>query len=322
MSTATSNQQPILAARWTLLALLVLTCTLAACSQSKQAPAAPAQRTFASPGEAAKALVETVQSGDRNSVLAMFGPGSESTIYSGDPTEDKLSFANFAKAYQLMNRWRTLDDKTEILFVGADNRAFPIPLTKNEAGQWYFNTAAGKDELLAQRIGGNELAAIDICAALADAQSAYFSKPREGMNGRQYAQKFISDEGKQDGLYWSSPEGQPKSPLGPLAAFATDEGYKIRQNSHQPFYGYYFRMLYKQGGQAKGGAKDYINHGKMIDGFAFVAYPADFGNSGVSTFVIDEDHVLYEKNLGPTTKDIATSMTEFNPDSSWTQVGG
>jgi hypothetical protein len=322
MSTVASNRQPIQPVGSTLAALVVLACSLAACSQSKRAPAVPAQRTFRSPDEAGKALVEAAESGDRNSLLAMFGSGSDSTIYSGDPTEDKLSFANFAKAYQVMNRWRNVDDKTEILFVGADNRAFPIPLTKNDSGQWYFNTPAGKDELLAQRIGRNELAAIDVCAALADAQTEYFSKPREGTNGRQYAQKFISDEGKQDGLYWPSPEGQPKSPLGPLVAFATDEGYQIRQNSHQPFYGYYFRMLYKQGAQAKGGAKDYLNHGKMIDGFAFVAYPADFGNSGVSTFIIDENHVLYEKNLGPTTKDIATGMTEFNPDSSWTQVGG
>jgi hypothetical protein len=153
MSAVASKQQPIVAAARSILAsVLVLTLTLAACSQSKQAPAAPPQRTFASPDEAGKALIEAVQSGDQNSMLAIFGSGSKSTIYSGDPTEDKLSFANFAKAYQVMNRWRKVDDKTEVLFVGADNRAFPVPLTKNDAGQWYFNTPAGTDELLAQRI--------------------------------------------------------------------------------------------------------------------------------------------------------------------------
>jgi hypothetical protein len=321
MSAVGWKPQPIVATGGSILAT-VLVFILAACSQSKQAPAAPAQRTFASPDEAGRALIEAAQSGDQNSMLAIFGPGSNTTIYSGDPTEDKLSFANFAKAYQVMNRWRKIDDKTEILFVGADNRAFPIPLAKNDAGQWYFNTPAGKDELLAKRIGQNELAAIDICAALADAQADYFSQPHDGAGARQYAQQFISDDDKENGLYWKSPEGKPRSPLGPLVAFATEEGYKVQQNSHQPFYGYYFRMLYKQGSQAKGGAKDYVVNGKMTGGFAFVAYPADFGNSGVTTFIINQNHVLYEKDLGPSTKDIATSMTEFDPDSSWNQVGG
>jgi len=292
------------------------------CSQSTKPAGGAAEKTFGSPDEAGKALVEAVKSGDQNSMLAIFGPGSNSTVYSGDATEDKNSFENFVKAYGVMNRWRKVDDKTEILFVGADNRAFPIPLVKNDAGQWYFNTAAGKDELLARRIGRNELAAIDVCAALADAQAEYFSSPHDGASARQYAQRFISDEGKQNGLYWKSPEGKPRSPLGPLVAFASEEGYKVQQNSYQPFFGYYFRMLYKQGGQAQGGAKDYIVNGKMTDGFAFMAYPADFGNSGVATFIINQNHVLYEKDLGQTTKDIAASMTEFNPDSSWNQVGG
>jgi hypothetical protein len=320
MSSVDSRPQPIVASGSLLAALLVLIFTFAACSQSRQASAPAVQRTFASPDEAGKALLAAAESGDQNSMLAIFGQGSTSTIYSGDSAEDKISFDNFAKAYRVMSRWRKVDDKTEILFVGTDNRAFPIPLMKNEAGQWYFNTLAGKDELLARRIGRNELAAIDVCAALADAEAEYFSQPH-GASARQYAQQFISDDDKRNGLYWKSPEGEPLSPLGPLVAFATEEGYKVERNSYQPFFGYYFRMLYKQGSQAKGGAKEYVANGKMTGGFAFLAYPADFGKSGVATFIINQNHVLYEKNLGPSTKDIATTMTEFNPDSSWNQVG-
>jgi hypothetical protein len=265
--------------------------------------------------------VQAAKSGDQNSMLAIFGPESKDVIYSGDSEEDAKSFHNFANSYDAMNRWRKIDDSTQILLVGDDNQAFPIPLSKNGSGQWYFNVPAGKDELLARRIGMNELAAVDICAALADAQADYHSQLHDGANVKQYAQKFISDEGKQNGLYWKSPEGQPKSPLGPLVVFATEEGFKAQQNSHQPFHGYYFGMLYKQGGQAKGGARDYIVNGMMTGGFAFVAYPAEYGKSGVATFVIGQDHVLYEKDLGPSTGELAKEMAEYNPDSSWKQVG-
>jgi hypothetical protein len=218
-----------------------------------------------------------------------------------------------------MNRWRKLNDGSQILLVGETNTAFPVPLKKNNSGQWYFDTPAGKEELLAQRIGRNELAAIDVSAALADAQAEYFAQKHDGV--KQYAQKFISDEGKQNGLYWQSPEGKPLSPLGPLVAFATAEGYKVQPKERQPFHGYFFRMLDKQGPDANGGAKDYLIDGKMIGGFAFVAYPAEYGNSGVMTFIVGKDRMIYQQNLGKTTDETASAMTDFNPDKGWTKVG-
>ncbi len=208
----------------------------------------------------------------------------------------------------------------QILLVGADNFAFPIPLKKNAGGQWFFDTAAGKDEILNRRIGRNELAVIDVCGALVDAQAEYFSQPHDGGSTRQFALKFISDPGKQNGLYWDSPDGQPKSPLGPLVAFATAEGYSAKANSHTPFHGYYFHMLTGQGSHAPGGAKDYVVDGKMVGGFAFVAYPAEYGNSGVMTFIINQDGVLLQKDLGKTTSETAAAMTEFDPDASWSVV--
>jgi hypothetical protein len=302
-----------------LIAVVVLVFSFAACAKKEQpAPAPAAPQTFASPEAAGKALAEAVKLQNQDTLLAIFGPGSKELIYSGDAVEDKASFEGFVQAYGVMNRWRTLPDGSELLLLGADNQAFPIPLKKNAAGQWYFDTAAGKQEILARRIGHDEIAAIDVCAVLADAQAEYFSQKHDGV--KQYAQKFISDPGKQNGLYWESPEGQPRSPVGPLVAFATDEGYSVKAGAHQAFHGYYFRRLDKQGPGAKGGAKDYIVNGKMTGGFAYVAYPATYNDSGVMTFIVDQDRVVYQKNLGKGTADLAKAMTEFNPDKSWTSL--
>lgn len=305
---------------WRLFVVFALL-SLAACSKKEQpapsaTPAAP--QTFASPDAAGKALVEAAKSQSQDTMLAIFGPGSKDLIYSGDPTEDKASMEGFVQAYGVMNRWRTLPDGSELLLVGADNQAFPIPLKKNAGSQWYFDTAAGKEEIIARRIGRDEIAAIDVCAALADAQAEYFAQKHDGV--KQYAQKFISDPGKQNGLYWESPEGQPKSPVGPLVAFATDEGYNIKNGPHQAFHGYLFRRLDKQGPDAKGGVKDYIVNGKMTGGFAYVAYPATYNDSGIMTFIISQDRVVYQKNLGKETADLAKAMAEFNPDKSWTAL--
>jgi Protein of unknown function (DUF2950) len=171
---------------------------------------------------------------------------------------------------------------------------------------------------LRRRIGRNELSVIDVFDALGDAQADYYSRLQGG--AKQYALKFISDPGKQDGLYWESPQGQPKSPLGPLLAYATAEGYTAKPNAHEPFHGYYFRMLSKQGSNAPGGARDYVMNGKMVGGFAFLAYPAEYGNSGVMTFMMSQDGVLVQKDLGKTTQETASAITEFNPDASWTVV--
>jgi hypothetical protein len=281
-------------------------------------PAKPLYQVFNSPDDAGNGLLAAARSGDPNKILAVFGPDSKDVILSGDPVQDKNTAGLFVTSYGVMNRWRRMPDESQILLIGADNFAFPIPLKKNASGQWYFDVAAGREEILARRIGRNELAAIDVCGALADAEAEYFSQHHEGT--KQYAQKFISDSGKQNGLYWESQEGQPRSPLGPLAAFATTEGYKVKPNSHMPFHGYYFHMLSRQGSHAQGDAKDYIVDGKMVGGFAFVAYPAEYRNSGVMTFIINEDGVLLEKDLGNSTTEIATSMTEFDPDAGWKPV--
>jgi hypothetical protein len=296
-----------------LMALLVL---LAACSKSDK----PSPSVFASPDAAGNALLEAAKSGDQNAVLAIFGPESKEIIFSGDAVQDKTTIDAFVAAYQQMHRWRKMPDDGQILLIGADNFAFPIPLKKNGAGQWFFDTVAGKHEILARRIGRNELAVIDVCGALADAQAEYFSERHDDGSTNHYALKFISDSGQQNGLYWQSPEGQPKSPLGPLVAFANQEGYKADPNSHTAFHGYYFQMLNRQGSHAQGGARDYVVDGKMVGGFAFVAYPAQYGNSGVMTFIINQDGVLFQKDLGKTTTETATAMSEFDPGDGWSPV--
>jgi Protein of unknown function (DUF2950) len=310
------SQKPRRIVVTTRLLLLALIISFAACSK----PEKPSARVFTSPDDASNALVTAVKSGDQNGVLAIFGPDSKEIIFSGDPVQDKNIGNAFVAGYDVMHRWRRMPDGGQILLVGADNFPFPIPLRKNDGGQWFFDTAAGKDEILNRRIGRNELAIIEVCGAVADAEAEYFSQLHDGETTKQYALKFISDPGKQNGLYWKSPDGQPESPLGPLAAFATSEGYSAKADAHTAFHGYYFHMLKGQGNNAPGGAKDYVVDGKMLGGFAFVAYPAEYGNSGVMTFIINQDGVLLQKDLGKTTTEIATAMTEFNPDASWSPV--
>jgi hypothetical protein len=259
-----------------------------------------------------------VKAGDHNALLAIFGPGSADLIFSGDDAEDKLTGEHFTNAYQTMNRWRKQTDGSEALVVGADNFLFPIPLRKNSSGQWYFDTMAGKDEILKRRIGDNELATIDVMNALVDAQAQYHSQHHDGVT--QYAQRFVSEGGKQNGLYWKAADGQPTSPLGPLVASAASDGLTPQTGKQQPFHGYLYRLLYKQGADAKGGTKDFITNGKMTGGFAFIAYPEAYGDTGITTFITNQSGVVYEKDLGKNTTAQATTTTEFNPDKSWTTV--
>jgi hypothetical protein len=303
--------------RLLILALVVL--PLAACKKSEN-PEKPSISVFASPDDASNALLAAAKSGDQNALPAIFGPDSKELIYSGDSVQDKNAADAFVARYGVMHRWRNMPDGAQILLVGADNFPFPIPLKKNGDGQWFFDTAAGRDEVLNRRIGRNELAIIETCEAAADAQAEYFAQPHGGEKAKQFAVKFISDTGKQNGLYWKSAEGQPASPLGPLAAFATAEGYSAKPEGHTAFHGYYFRMLKGQSDKAPGGAKDYVVNGKMTGGFAFVAYPAEYGNSGVMTFMINQDGVLLQKDLGKTTAETATAMSGFDPDAGWRLV--
>jgi hypothetical protein len=297
------------------LILLAIVILVAGCGKSA---AKPSYQTFASPDDAGNALLTAAKSGDPNAVIAVFGPDSKDIVVTGDPVQDKNTADQVIAAYNAMHRWRKMPDGSQTLLLGAENFPFPIPLKKNPDGQWYFDVAAGREEILLRRIGRNELSVMDVCIALVDAEAQYFSMRHDDGSTHVFAEKFISDTGKQNGLYWESAEGQPKSPLGPLAAFATNEGYSLKPDSHVPFHGYFFHMLTGQGVNVPGGAKDYVVNGKMTGGFAFIAYPAEYRNSGVMTFIINQDGVLLQKDLGPDTAKTAAAMTEFNPDQTWT----
>ena len=301
------------------MALLALAVLLASCGSERKAAEKNttdqnAPQTFASPAEAGSAIFEAAKAGDQTKLLAIFGPEAKEILFSGDAVQDKNTRENFVAAYTRMNRWDANEAGGAILYVGADNFPFPVPLKKNDAGKWYFDTAAGKDEILARRIGNNELVAINALDDIAGAQNVYFNQAHGGI--KQYAQKFVADPGQQNGLYWEVAEGKPPSPLGPLGDFAQALGYS-RSEKPQPFNGYYYRMLTRQGATAKGGASDYVTNGKLTKGFAAVAYPAKYGDSGIMTFLVGPDGVVYQKDLGEKTGDVAAAMAEFNPGEGW-----
>jgi hypothetical protein len=307
-----------LAARFAVAAtLLTVLIPLVSCKKNNVEPQKPVQKTFASPDDAGAALFAAAKSGDQQEVLAIFGPDSKEFLSSGDAVADKDSLQGFVAAYDQMHRWRTIQSGGEMLVIGADNFVFPIPLGQNQAGQWFFDTAAGKDELLARRIGRNELSAIAAVNAIARAEHEYFTRSHEGEKGKQYALKLISTEGKQDGLYWTAAPGQPPSPLEDARDFAKALGYTNAGDKPQPFEGYYFRILTKQGDHAKGGPKDYVENGKMTRGFAVLAYPIEYRNSGIMTFIAGNDGVVYQKDLGEDTATAAAAMSEYNPDDTW-----
>lgn len=318
MSTWKCKSQPFNLAIF--IGLWALIISLVSCS--KQENSKPTQKAFASPAEAAAAFLDAAKSGDQAALLAIFGPDAKDVLFSGDAVKDKNALQDFVAAYGQMNRWREIKAGGEILYVGADNDPFPIPLGRNPSGQWYFDTAAGKDEILARHIGKSELTSIAACSAIADAQRQYFGQSHDGDKVKQYSQKFISDDGKQNGLYWNAPEGQTSSPLGLLGDLAKALGYTNAGNKPQPFNGYYFQILTKQGDKAPGGAKDYVVGGKMTGGFAVLAYPADYRNSGIMTFVVGQDGTVYQKDLGEKTADLAAAMTEYNPGDGWNVVAG
>jgi DUF2950 family protein len=303
----------------TLLAvLLALIGTLAACGKAQNtAPAQRTQRAFASPEDAGAAVLEAAKTGDQATLLAIFGPDAKEILFSGDAVQDQKNMRDFIAAYTQMHRWRKIKAGGEMLYIGADNFLFPIPLGENSHGEWQFDTAAGKDEILARRIGKDELAAIAACSALASAQAQYFKLTHDGDAVKQYAQRIVSAEGKQDGLYWPVSTGQVPSPLEDIYQFAKATGYGSSGGKPQPFNGYYFRMLTRQGERAEGGAKDYIVNGKMTAGFAFLAYPAKYRDSGIMTFIVGSDGVVYQRDLGENTTAAAEALAEYNPGDGW-----
>jgi hypothetical protein len=270
------------------------------------------QKTFASAEEASNALFTAAQSNDEKAMLEIFGPDGKQVVSSGDDVQDQEMHANFAKKYQEMHRLVNEPDGTTSLYIGAENWPAPIPLI-HKGNVWYFDTQAGTREILYRRVGRNEITTIRVCQELVAAQKDYFSQ-----NHNEYAQRFFSDAGQHNGLYWKAADGGPQSPIGPLIASAVKEGYEnLPEGGPTPFHGYYFHILYAQGRHAPGGSKNYIVAGKMTGGFAFVAYPAEYRSSGVMSFIIGSDGVIYEKDLGKNTESIVKAMKKFDPDSSW-----
>jgi len=273
------------------------------------------QRVFASPPEALATVVEALRAGDQGSLRAILGPESEEILSSGDPVSDKADRDRFLKAYgEKVDLVARGNDRVEVV-LGDDNWPFPIPIVQQGKG-WFFDTEAGKEEILNRRIGRNELDTIAVCQGYVEAQREYASADREQDGIIQYAQKIISDPGRRDGLYWQVAEGEVPSPLGPFMARAAAEGYK-KGDKPIPFHGYYYRILKGQGRKAPGGAYSYVINGHMIAGFALVAWPAEYGVSGVMTFVVNQNGIVYEKDLGPKTAKTAQTMTRYNPDRTW-----
>jgi len=306
------------AAEFTLLVLTALFVWSRAVSWA--APENSQQRTFKSPGSAAAALVEAARADDLKEMSVILGSDADEIISSGDPVADNNAREEFTRRYDQMHRLGYDDQGRVLLYVGAENWPLPIPIVKRGDG-WAFDSAAGEEEMLYQRVGRNELFTIDVLEELADAQQEYADRERKGSGVAQYAQTIFSSPGKKDGLYWPVKEGESESPIGPLVADATAQGYQRDPSGRPaPFHGYYYKVLTGQGADAPGGASDYIVDGKMTRGFAFLAYPADYGASGVMTFMIDKAGVVVEKDLGPDTEKLAPSITTFNPDSSWFEL--
>jgi hypothetical protein len=291
--------------RFTKVALIAagLLATLPAISFAQQ----KGEKTYASPEEASQALVAAAQKNDEAAMLEILGPDGKKIVSSGDTAEDQQARADFVKNFQVMHRFVKEPDDSTTLYIGAENWPSPIPLMEKD-GKWYFDTVSGKREILYRRIGKNELSAIRVCEELVAAQKEYFAH-----EGNQYAQKFMSAEGKQDGLYWTSADQTSESPVGPLVANAGSDS----TSAAEPFRGYYFRILDAQGKDASGGAMSYEADGKMTKGFAFVAYPAVYRDSGVMTFIVGQDGVVYQKDLGKATAARVKSMKDYDPDSTW-----
>ena len=285
-----------------------------------QAKAVAKARSYASPEEAAEALASAVRAQKRDDVLAVVGPGASSWLFSGDNVADRNDWSRFLAAYDKKHNVDKAGDKAT-LNVGDDDWPFPAPIVSH-AGRWSFDAAAGREEILNRRVGRNELDTIQSLLAVVDAQREYAAGDLDGNGYADYARKFASSPGKKDGLYWPAAAGEPQSPLGPLVATAASEGYGKNKPAPQagqrvPYHGYYFRILTGQGKDAAGGAYDYLVGDKLIGGFAIVAWPASYRNSGVTTFLVNHDGVVYEKDLGAQTASIASAMTRFNPDATW-----
>jgi hypothetical protein len=297
--------------------VIILTMGLAFGGASK---AAQKQKTFSSAEEAVKVAITAVKNNDDKELIAIFGPSAKDLIFSGDAVADKERRANFIKLYDEKNAL-VAEKGGMTVVIGNKDWPFPIPVVK-KGDAWFFDTDKGKDEILNRRIGDNELNTIQSMLAIVDAQREYAMFDRDGNGFPEYAQKFLSDPGKKNGLYWKTKEGEELSPLGEFMSGAQLDQYAAKKSKQipVPFHGYYYRILKKQGKNALGGTFDYIVKDKMIGGFAVVASPAKYGNSGVMTFIVNHDGVVYQKDLGKNTLQTAKAMKSFDPDKTWKKV--
>jgi Protein of unknown function (DUF2950) len=273
------------------------------------------QKNFPSSKEAVDAFIQAVRDGKTSDLLAILGPGSEEIISSSDTVADKTGRDNFLARYDLKHSLTQSAPHRLSLNIGNDGWPFPIPLVHSN-GRWYWDGAAGKEEILYRRIGRNELSAIDVCRGVVAAQHDYAATGHDGLPAGIYAQRLMSEPGKQNGLYWQVNERENPSPAGPLLAQASAEGYGGSQKG-SPYHGYYYHMLEGQGANAKGGAKSYVVDGNMNGGFALVAWPAEYRVTGVQTFIVSYDGIVYQKDLGPDTAKIAPTIERYNPDKTW-----
>ena len=277
----------------------------------------PNQQVFHSPEEASAALFAAAQQTDNRALLEILGPAGKDLVSSGDPAEDRKNRDHFVAKYNQMHRVAKERDGVMILYIGAENWPDPIPIVEKNS-RWYFDTDAGKEEVLARRVGRNELATIDVCYELVDAQQHHYARTTNGEH--RYALTFVGDNDGRDGLFSSGSGEQSVSPRDALIASAGVENGTPASHDPVPFNGYYFRVLTAQGNNAEGGAKIYLVNGKMVSGFAFVAYPAIYRSTGITTFVVNQNGIVYQKDLGPDTEKIVNAMTEYDPDSTWDRV--
>jgi len=336
LNTRLDRSHSVLAGMWTVVAA-VAAVALAGCQQNAAISEAPAQvpgqpaadqRLFASDTEAVQGMMEALRIEDRDArreaMRGIFGPAMTDLV-SGDRVADAANFKAFVTRATEKTRLENKTDTTSVLLIGNKEWPFPIPIIKADDGQWFFDTASGKEEILARRIGANELAAIEVCRAYVQAQRQYASKDRDGSEVLKYAQHFRSRPGLKDGLYWEAPPGEEQSPFGPLVAEASVKGYFAKRKpgdprGRRPFQGYYFHILTRQGPAAPGGRYNYVINGNMIAGFALLAWPAKYGSSGVMTFLISHQGKVYQKDLGPDTQQLSRRITEYNPDATWKRV--
>jgi hypothetical protein len=317
----TMKRELAVSPKW-LMALNRLAIMLTALFLTLPASAAPVkQLTFASPEKAVQALIVSLRKADTVSLKSIFGPGSEKLVSSGDPANDRRIRKVFVSAYDEMQRLDREGPSKAVLVVGKNEWPFPIPLVRSNK-RWRFDTKAGMQEIIDRRIGANELDTVQTCLAFIDAQMEYAMNDYDGNGLLEYAAKFQSDAGTKNGLYWETAEGEEPSPLGELFAKAKAEGYTGKKSGEgpSPYHGYYYRILTAQGEHANGGALDYMVNGRLMGGVALIAYPAQYGASGIMSFIVNHDGVVYQRDLGPKTAEQAAAITAFDPGPGWTKV--